>query len=236
MAAPGKRPLQIQKNALQPSGSSSVLWYNGDFNGVNGLANEQNTNVTQAAVYDNFVVTDAGGWDITSVFSDNLANTVITGAAWEIRTGVSEGNGGTLVASGMTATPVVTPTGRSGFGFTEFMVEVTGLNVHLPALPQASFTGSMSRRSATARAVRLIRAPVGPTAWARLVATTRTRSLIAPSFGAVFTSTANVGQPFDFSMGVIGIGGGGNPTPTPTPGGCTDYTTATSTDTIVPGT
>ena len=30
--------------------------------------------------------------------------------------------------------------------------------------------------------------------------------------------------------------GGGTPTPTPTPGGCTDYTTATSTDTIVPGT
>ena len=30
--------------------------------------------------------------------------------------------------------------------------------------------------------------------------------------------------------------GGGTPTPTPTPGGCTDYTTATATDTITPGT
>ena len=66
-----------------------------------------------------------------SVFSDNLANTNITGATWEIRQGISEGNGGTLIASGSTTTPVVTPTGRSGFGFTEFMVEVTGLNVHL---------------------------------------------------------------------------------------------------------
>ena len=45
--------------------------------------------------------------------------------------GISAGNGGTLIASGTTVTPVVTPTGRSGFGFIEFMVEVTGLNVHL---------------------------------------------------------------------------------------------------------
>ena len=82
-AAPAKRPLQIQKNARQPSGSSSVLWYNGDFNDVNGLANEQNTLVTQAAVYDNFVVTDPAGWDITSVFSDNPLNTTVTGAAWK---------------------------------------------------------------------------------------------------------------------------------------------------------
>src|SRR5215468_9687371 len=27
----------------RPDGSSSTLWYNGDFNGVNGLANEANT-------------------------------------------------------------------------------------------------------------------------------------------------------------------------------------------------
>ena len=236
-AAPGKRPLQIQKKARQPSGSSSVLWYNGDFNDVNGLANEQNTIVTQAAVYDNFVVTDAGGWDITSVFSDNLANTNITGAAWEIRTGVSEGNGGTLVASGMTATPVVTPTGRSGFGFTEYMVEVTGLNVHLPALPAGQFywlnvtpIGDGTGRSfdSSTSGTNCVGTPCGNDQNAFFDST---------FFGSVFTSTANVAQPFDFSMGVIGIGGGGGtPTPTPTPGGCSDYTTATWTDTIVPGT
>jgi hypothetical protein len=117
--------------AQAPPGS---LWYNGDFNGVNGLSNERNTIVTQAAVYDDFNVT-APMWDVTAVFSDNLLNTVVTGADWEIRTGVSEGNAGTLIASGTTNSPVVTPTGRSAFGFTEYMVEVPGLNVFLPMLP-----------------------------------------------------------------------------------------------------
>src|SRR5205814_946458 len=134
-------------------------WYNGDFNGVNGLANEDNTSLGSgeyASVYDDFNVTGSG-WTLTSVFSDNLENTVVTGATWEIRQGISEGNGGTLIASGMTMTPVVTPTGRSGFGFTEFMIEVIGLNVSLT------------------------RPPAEPTAWARHVATTRTHSSIATS-------------------------------------------------------
>src|SRR4029077_1956637 len=77
--------------AQAPPGS---LWYNGDFNHVNELANERNTLVTQAAVYDDFNVTAPLGWNVTAVFSDNLItpNTVV-GADWEIRTGLSEGNG-----------------------------------------------------------------------------------------------------------------------------------------------
>jgi hypothetical protein len=119
--------------AQAPPGS---LWYNGDFNDVNGLANERNTLITQAAVYDDFNVTAPLGWHVTAVFSDNLFSfgLPITGADWEIRTGISEGNAGILVASGTTNSPVVTATGRSGFGFIEYMVEVTGLNVFLPML------------------------------------------------------------------------------------------------------
>ena len=144
-----------------PSGTPTTgpLWYNGDFDGVNGLANEQDTSLGAgqfASVYDNFNVTGTG-WTITEVFSDNLSSTNVTGANWEIRTGMSAGNGGTLVASGTTVTPVVTPTGRSGFNFTEFQVKVTGLNVVLPPCRQANSTGSMSRRSATSRAVPLDR-------------------------------------------------------------------------------
>ena len=37
-------------------GPSGILWYNGDLNNINGLANEVNTAVTDAHVYDNFVV------------------------------------------------------------------------------------------------------------------------------------------------------------------------------------
>jgi hypothetical protein len=124
--------LHTSANAQAPPGS---LWYNGDFNYVNGLSNERNTLVSQAGVYDDFNVTPPPGWNVTAVFSNNLLNTVVTGADWEIRTGVSEGNGGTLIASGTTNSPTVVATGRSGFGYTEFMVEVTGLNVFLPMLP-----------------------------------------------------------------------------------------------------
>ena len=115
-------------------GPSGILWYNGDFNNINGLANEVNTLVADAHVYDNFIV-PAGGFDITSVFSDDLISTNVTGATWEIRSGVSAGNGGTLVASGSTSTPTVTATGRSGFGFTEYQVEVpVSPTLHLPAV------------------------------------------------------------------------------------------------------
>jgi hypothetical protein len=113
--------------AQAPPGS---LWYNGDFNGVGYHANGVNTSDPPSQVFDDFFVT-GGGWHLTAVFSDNLLSTVVTGAEWEIRSGVSSGNDGTLVAAGSTNAPTVAATGRSGFGFTEFMVEVTGINVTL---------------------------------------------------------------------------------------------------------
>jgi hypothetical protein len=88
--------LNTAATAQAPPGS---LWYNGDWNFVNGLANERDNIVSQAAVYDNFTgPADAGTmWAVTAVFSDNLlSGTTVTGADWEIRTSVSEGNAGTL--------------------------------------------------------------------------------------------------------------------------------------------
>jgi hypothetical protein len=128
--------LNTTATAQAPPGS---LWYNGDFNGVNGVANERNTLVAQAAVYDDFDVTAPMGWHVTAIFSDNLMLTgvpIMSGADWEIRIAVSEGNAGTLVASGTTNAPMITPTGRVvGNELVEYMVEVPGLNVSLPMLP-----------------------------------------------------------------------------------------------------
>ena len=112
--------------AQAPLGS---LWYNGDFNGVNAVVNGTGTSDPPSQVFDDFIV--SGIWHLTAVFSDNLLNTGVTGALWEIRAGCNGGNGCTLVASGSTNAPTVTPTGRSGFGYNEFMVEVTGINVVL---------------------------------------------------------------------------------------------------------
>ena len=107
------------------------LWYNGNFDGRNALSNERNTSVSQSNVYDDFIVPAAQQWDITSVFSNDLMSfTGVTSAYWEIRSGVSLGNGGTLVASG-TGTATQTPTGRSAFGLTEYTIDVAGLNVLL---------------------------------------------------------------------------------------------------------
>jgi hypothetical protein len=192
----GALMLNTSAPAQAPPGS---LWYNGDFNGVNGLANERNTIIPQAAVYDNFTGPTSGVWNVTAVFSDDLISTTVTGATWEIRTGVSEGNGGTLVASGSTATPTVTATGRSGFGFTEYMVEVTGLNVFLPMLP----TGQFYWLNVT---------PVGNGSGRSFNSTTSGTNCVGTPCGndqnAFFTSTYLgvyfEGQPSDFSNGVIG--------------------------------
>jgi hypothetical protein len=188
--------------AQAPPGS---LWYNGDFNGVNGLANERNTAVTQAAVYDDFNVTAPLGWNVTAVFSDDLMPPfqVITGADWEIRTGISEGNAGTLIASGTTNSPIVTLI-IDDREFFEYRVEVTGLNVFLPMLPSGQHywlnvtpVGNGSGRSfnATTSGANCVGSPCGNDQNAFFNST---------FFGAYFTSTANEGQPYDFSNGVIG--------------------------------
>jgi hypothetical protein len=185
---------------------SGSLWYNGDLNGVNGLSNESNTSLGAGefgSVYDDFNVTGSG-WTITAVYSNDLmSNTTATGATWEIRSGVSAGNGGTLVASGSTMSPVVTSTGRSFSGLTEYTVEVTGLNVTLAAgtywlnvTPSDSGTG---------------RSFISNTSGFNSVGTPGGNDMNAffnsNFFGANFGSTADQGQPSDFSEGVVGTNG-----------------------------
>jgi hypothetical protein len=127
--------------ALNTTAIAQVLWYNGDFDGRNGGANQDGGQLgagEYSHIYDNFTGPGSGQtWNVTGLFSDNLMaaglNTAITSASWDIRTGVSEGNGGTVVASGTNAA-VVTATGRSGFGLLEYQVTVSGLSLSLPAL------------------------------------------------------------------------------------------------------
>src|SRR5205814_4285660 len=78
---------------VTPSCPPGALWYNGDFNGANALANEENTSLGSgqfASVYDNFIVPSGPAWTVTSVFSDNLSSTNITGAAWRSEEHTSE--------------------------------------------------------------------------------------------------------------------------------------------------
>ncbi len=114
-----------------------VLFYGGDFDpndpNADGLSNETDAIVDGspygAATYQNFVVPFA--ITTAALFTNNLSALAPSTAYWEIRTGVSEGNGGTLIAAG-TAAVTQTPTGRDGFGFKEYQ-DLVPAYVNLPA-------------------------------------------------------------------------------------------------------
>src|SRR6266567_7324451 len=79
----GNGPVNLQPDQAPPGS----LWYNGDFDGIDGLTNEDNTSLGSGQfshIYDDFIVTDTGGWDVTALFSDNLTDTNIASATWEI--------------------------------------------------------------------------------------------------------------------------------------------------------
>ncbi|MGA3315737.1 MAG: PEP-CTERM sorting domain-containing protein [Candidatus Korobacteraceae bacterium] len=115
-----------------------LYFYGGDFDpnnpNANGLANETDRIVGGssygAAAYQNFVV--GSGITVTGLFTNDLMSISPTNAYWEIRSGVSLGNGGTLIASGM-GLDTVTATGRNAFGYTEYNNLVMGLDVPLAA-------------------------------------------------------------------------------------------------------
>jgi hypothetical protein len=104
-----------------PASCSPCLYYSGDFDpndvNANGLANENDASISDPRVYT--PVTPNAPWLVTGLLENTLSQLTPTTITWEIRTGVSEGNGGTVYASGSGA-PTQTATGRSAFGYTEY--------------------------------------------------------------------------------------------------------------------
>jgi hypothetical protein len=103
---------------LQFAVAQDQWWCNGD--GLQtGLSCERNTNVADGRTYDDFDVplraTVRGAW------GNFMINFTPRQAYYEIRSGVSEGNGGTLHASGVMNVTAL-PTGRVIKGFTEHLV------------------------------------------------------------------------------------------------------------------
>jgi hypothetical protein len=187
---------------------------------VSRPANEFNSPNLLLGTYTDFIISDPGGWLVTGLFSDNLTSvdqSIINTleVTYEIRTGVADNVGGTIVASG--TSPVVTvPTGRTVMDgptlYTEYRFLVSGLNIVLP--PNTYYLNV---------------APIVPpevlstlgTQFILFNSTTQgTNSVGVPAgnnandFFAVgepipinnFVSTTSFGQQFhDFSNGVIGI-------------------------------
>jgi hypothetical protein len=99
--------------------SSQVnLWYNGDFDGSGSLLSERETEVRDARTYDNFRT--GRGWVVNQVFGNFLTENLRTSRLYfEIRRGVSRGNGGALVAAGTVDIAQNLATGRSSMGMDE---------------------------------------------------------------------------------------------------------------------
>jgi hypothetical protein len=113
-----KKLIVISLIAVAGVASAQTLWYNGDFDNVNGLASERNTQVSDARTYDNF--RSGSGWIVQAVFGNFLVTGLQTRELYyEIRRGVTVGNGGTLVAGGTVAVVANLATGRTGFGLEE---------------------------------------------------------------------------------------------------------------------
>ncbi len=188
---------------------ADILWYNGDFNGVTGLTNgtyATETSFPTARVYDDFVVPLGMVWNVDTVWTNNLVYGNFSKADWSILTGVSAGNGGTVVASGISdVTP--TPTGRKAFGMYEYTFQVTGIHV---VLTPGTYWLSV--------------APMGDqSAYAYLTFTSGANAIGSPAGNdgnafdydpgfEPFIATVNIYPPLgDFSMGV----GGTDPVPLP---------------------
>ena len=111
--------------------AASAQWYNGDPNRLNGLAAEVDTSLgagQSAFVFDDF---NHGGGVISELSGNFYSSTNITGYVYEIRSGISNGFGGSLLASGDSdGAYSKTPNGWDDFGFTGYAlcVDIPDLN------------------------------------------------------------------------------------------------------------
>ena len=194
-----------------------LVFYGGDFDpnnpNANGLANENDRIVPQltvavpygAATYQNFIYrTDEcwlSGCYVTGLFTNNLSAISPTSAYWEIRSGVSEGNGGTLIASGTGSGNNFrhTPTGRSGFGYTEYQDLISGL--YLTVEPDTPYWFAVVPNDAKGASRSFNSNTFGLNAVGTQIS--NEQYFNSPFFGAHFTNTQNEGTYPTFSSGVL---------------------------------
>ncbi len=187
------------------------LWYNGDLNHVNGLANENSDSLgagEYAHVFDDFNVPTGQTWTVTGVYSMDYNNYVASGGTttaveWSIRQGITTGNGGTLIASGTNG-----PGGfqvlfhnAGDFGYTEYSFNATGLNVSLTSgtyFLNVTPIGNGFGRSfdSDTSGAGCIGTPCG---------NNDNAFFDSNFFGVTYQGSSTEGQPTDFSMGVQGF-------------------------------
>ncbi len=184
----------------------NCVFYGGNFDpnnaNANALANENdaivNGNPYGAETLQNF---NWSGGTIQGLFTNNLSALNPTSGYWEIRNGVSEGNPGTLLASGTGGGTDFrhTATGNSAFGYDEF-TDAVKTSVTLGAgkywfsvVPNDLNSANRSFNTNTFVSGGAIGSD-----------TDNEQYFDSPFFGASFTNANNEGVFQDFSSGVLG--------------------------------
>ena len=121
----------------------AILWYNGDSDDKGAYINRIDTTgrstVNAAYMFDDFTVPNSQTWNVTEIWSNNFNAPPSTTALWSIRSGMSPGNGGTVLFSG-TSPLTQTLTGRFSSRIDpngwvsvnpEYQFKVSGLNINL---------------------------------------------------------------------------------------------------------
>jgi hypothetical protein len=117
--------------AATHSAHGEVLWYGGDLSGIGFINNTHTTPEYGSSVLDDFVVSSPSGWRVTGLFSNNIAdptNLPVASAVWSVRTDVTSGNAGVIVAAGVSPATIAftgrTVSGSGGIAWTEYSVSV----------------------------------------------------------------------------------------------------------------
>lgn len=128
-ATGGDGAWHIPPPGIPPALCSPCIFYSGDLNPDDGQAegfgDENTLLVTGASTYSEFTVQPGGTAKVTGILVNVIgdANFDPQNATYDVRSGVSSGDGGTDIASG-TANISVATTGRVFVGYTEFSVYV----------------------------------------------------------------------------------------------------------------
>lgn len=205
-----KRLLILGLACVAGAAQAGQLFYGGDFDGRNGLRSQEGGNVSDSRVYDNFMLGSSS--NITDVYGNFLDSTNggSSSAFWEIRTGVSLGNGGTVVAGGVMGAATTKATGRSGFGLNEYTydIKVSGVTLNagtmywLTVAPDMTGLGSVNIFLSTTGGANGVGGPLGDgnSYWD------------STTFGKSFANPGDAlgAGTWDFSLGV-----NGSPVPEP---------------------
>jgi hypothetical protein len=131
--------------ALSPARAvaATSLWYNGNYDLNDAYTDQNNVPINfggsyvldKSLVYDDFIVPVGQSWTLSSLFVDDQLDyyALPTTATWEIRSGMSAGQGGTLLFSGDTAATNTLLTAANGNSYIDpeykISAAVTGVTI-----------------------------------------------------------------------------------------------------------